>query len=71
VKPLPLICFGLFVGGVALWLIEMWFSPWSPDLFAKLFITDAAVFGVLLVLTYFLKEARESKKSKNGSNELD
>ena len=66
-RPLVLACYGLFVLGVALFLVQLWFTPWTVDFFGKLMMTDAAVFVVVLVLAYFLREEKDSRKTRNSS----
>ncbi len=61
-KHLTLISFGLFLLGVCLFLAQMWFHPWSADLFVKLVITDGALFVIVFVLNFIIRENKTSKK---------
>lgn len=57
---------GLFIVAALLFLIQLWFSVWSPDVFIKILITMVVLLGVSLVLTFLMKEADETKRIKEG-----
>ena len=59
-----IICTILFVLGVALSLIQMWFAPLEPELFFKLLITIGAFFVVALGITLVFKEYLSEKEMK-------
>ncbi len=67
---LNIVCYLLFVAGVVAFLTEMWFHVWGPDMFAKLVMSDAGLFVMLFVLSFLLREKKESDKI-NDSNKLD
>ena len=66
-KSLTLTCFLLFAVEVVLFLIQMWFTPLRPELFAKLSITDAALFLIVFVINFLIKENRQTSKINDGS----
>ena len=61
------ICFALFLAGVAVFLAQLWFSLWGPDLFVKILLTDGILFLVAFVVNFLLRENRQSEKINNGS----
>ncbi|MDP9128200.1 MAG: hypothetical protein M3N08_08085 [Pseudomonadota bacterium] len=65
-----LICFLLFLAGVSLFLAQMWFQLWTPDLFFKIIVTDAALFVIGCVTAFLIKENRASDRTNKG-NSLD
>ena len=69
-KYLTMSSFGLFLLGVGLFLVQLWAHPWSADLFAKLIITIGALFGVVFVLSFIIRENKISKKI-NDDGALD
>jgi len=66
-KSSVVISLGLFLLGVLLLLIQMWFKPWSTELFIKLLVTDGAALLIVLVFSFVNKEYRQSKDLKKGS----
>ena len=67
-KFLTMACYLLFAAGVALWVVEIWtpsFLP--PDVFAKLILSDIALFIVLFALAFLIREHRTS----STMNKLD
>jgi hypothetical protein len=66
-KPANLICFALFVLGVVLWLLQLWFKVWTPDMFFKLSATDGAFLLVAVLWVFLVKENKASAKiTKSG-----
>lgn len=65
-KPSTLVCFLLFMAGVLLVLFQMWFHYFSPDMFSKIFVTDIGLFIIAIVLTFLVRENKESKKIDSG-----
>jgi hypothetical protein len=61
---------GLFVVGVLLGVIQLWFEPWSADTFIKLEITLGALLLIVCVISFFSKEYKEDKINRNG-DQLD
>jgi uncharacterized transporter YbjL len=68
VKTSTTICAILFVIGVMLGLIQLWFGPWSPQLFIKLEMTVAALLVVVLVLAFVMNESKASKSLRSGEH---
>ncbi len=58
----------LFVTGVLLSLIQLWFAPWSRELFDKMIFTIAGLFVITLVVSFVYKEYKENKKLKDGGD---
>ena len=61
------ICFLLFLAGVVVFLVQLWFQPWSADLFVKILITDGVLFIVAFVVNFLIRENKQSEKINNGS----
>ncbi len=59
-----IICTILFVLGVALSLVQMWFGFFEADLFFKLIATIGAFFVVALGITLVFKEYLSEKEMK-------
>ncbi|WP_448247322.1 hypothetical protein [Thalassotalea agariperforans] len=59
-----LVCTGLFILGVILSLVQMWFTPFETELFWKLLITIAAFFVIALGITLVCKEYLSEKEMK-------
>jgi len=56
----------LFILGVLLALVELWFSPWEPELFMKLEITVGAFLLVIVVVAFVRREYKENKAIRSG-----
>jgi uncharacterized transporter YbjL len=56
----------LFVLGIAIGLIQLWFAPWSPPFFIKLELTLAAFLVIALVLGFLANESKTSKALRRG-----
>ena len=69
-KPLTLLCYALFLAGVAMYLTQLWFHPWNADTLVKLLITDAGFFAIAFVWAFLVRENKESSKIDKG-NSLD
>ena len=59
-----IVCTALFVFGVVLSLVQMWFSPLDVVLYWKLIITTGAFFIVALIITLVFKEYLSEKEMK-------
>lgn len=59
-----IVCTALFVLGVILSLVQLWFTPFEPDLFFKLMVTISAFFVVALGITLVFKEYLSEKEMK-------
>lgn len=57
---------GLFVLSILLGIVELWFVPWSPELFIKIEMTIAALFVIVLVIWFAQRESREDKANRSG-----
>jgi hypothetical protein len=65
-KSALVVAVGLFILGVLLGLAQLWFTPWSVDVFFKL---EMSVGGVLLIVGgvwFAVKESRSSKALRRG-----
>lgn len=67
-RSLTFTCVFLFVAGVFLFLGQMWFNLLSPDLFIKISITDAALFLIILVIDFLIKENNQTQKINEAKN---
>ena len=56
----------LFVLGIVLGLIQLWFAPWSPALFLKLEMTVGALLIAILVVGFVVREYKEDKANRSG-----
>lgn len=65
-----IVCTVLFVIGVLLSIIQMWFAPFDSGLFWKLLITISAFFVVSLAITLVFKEYL-SEKEMRDKNYID
>jgi len=52
----------LFVVGIAIVLLQLWFSLWDAELFFKIMATVAALFIVSLILSFVFKEIADTRK---------
>lgn len=57
-----------FVLGILVALVQMWFTPWDAAFFLKLELTFAALFLIVLVVNFVIKEHRENEVTKSGEN---
>jgi hypothetical protein len=56
----------LVVAAIALVLVQLWTAGMSAELFWKLEITLGALFVIVLVVTYAVKEYKEFKSLSKG-----
>jgi hypothetical protein len=61
-------CISLFVLGAIIALVQMWFVVMPVDIFFKVEMTLGIVFVVTLVLTFFAREAAETKRLRDGQD---
>lgn len=59
-----IVCTALFVMGVLLSLIQIWFSPLSAEIFWKLILTLGGFFIIALGITLVAKEYLSEKEMK-------
>jgi hypothetical protein len=63
--------FLLFLSGIVIFLIQLWFQVWGPELFIKIMITNGAFFIISLVLSFLIKEKRASDRMNKSGSGLD
>jgi hypothetical protein len=66
-----IICFALFLLGVLLGLLQLWFQPFSAEMFFKVIVTDGALLAICFIWGFLVKENKESRKIGGGGNSLD
>ena len=57
--------FALFLIGAALWLVQLWLQPWTPQIFFKLLATDGVLLLVVLVGGFIWREKRETDRLRD------
>ncbi len=57
-----------FVLGVMLALVQLWFAPWSAELFVKLEMTIGALCLVVVVVWFVFTEYKETKINRSGDH---
>ena len=60
------VCGGLSVLGVLLGLVQLWFCPWTPEVFLKIEISVGALLPIVGVTCFVLKEVRDGKAMRRG-----
>ncbi|MCK5898560.1 MAG: hypothetical protein KAG06_05765 [Methylococcales bacterium] len=60
-----IVCTFLFILGVFLSLLQMWFSPFDAEIFFKLLVTIAGFFIIALGITLVFKEYLSEKEMKD------
>ncbi len=65
-KILTALCFLLFLAGVLLFLAQLWFHIFAPDIFVKIGITDAALLAIVFILNFLIKENKQTDKINEG-----
>jgi uncharacterized membrane protein YcjF (UPF0283 family) len=61
----------LFIAGILIMLLQLWFSPWSQQVFMKIMITVAAFFVISIVVAFVNKEIKDTRQLKGGDNFKD
>ena len=56
----------LFVAAVLIGVVQLWFTPWSPDIFLKLELTVGAAFLIVIVICFVIKEYNEDRSNRGG-----
>ena len=56
----------LFVAAVLIGVVQLWFTPWSPDIFLKLELTVGAAFLIVIVICFVIKEYNEDRSNRDG-----
>ena len=58
----------LFVAAVVIGVVQLWFTPWRPDVFLKLELTVGAAFLIDIVICLVIKEYTEDKANRGGDH---
>jgi phosphotransferase system glucose/maltose/N-acetylglucosamine-specific IIC component len=58
----------LFVVAVLIGVVQLWFTPWRPDIFLKLELTVGAAFLIVVVICFVIKEFNEDKANRDGDH---
>lgn len=58
----------LFIVGVLIMLLQLWFSPWSQQVLMKIMITVAAFFVISIVVTFVNKEIKDTRRLKGSDD---
>ncbi|MEM7469206.1 MAG: hypothetical protein AAF387_20305 [Pseudomonadota bacterium] len=61
-----IICLVLFVAAAGLFLVQMWFSPMSAEVFVKILISLVVLFVVALGIALVKKEYVDEKEMKDS-----
>lgn len=56
----------LFIAAVLLALVQLWFTPWSAEVFIKLEITVAGLWLIVMALWFARKEYREFRRQQTN-----
>jgi hypothetical protein len=56
----------LFVLGVGLGLVQLWFAPWDGGLFFKMEMTIGALLLIVVVVAFVLNEYKDDKATRSG-----
>lgn len=56
----------LFVAGMVVGLLQLWFSPFSTAVFVKLELTLGALLAIALVISFVRRERRASAENRDG-----
>jgi hypothetical protein len=67
IKPSVAVCLGLFVLGGSLAILQLWGPIVSAGLFVKIELTLLLVFGLVLVVSFVMNEARQDKANRQGT----
>ena len=59
---------GLFVLGVLLCIVQLWFDFWDPLVFFKLEMTIGALILIVFAVWFVNKESREDKINSSGEH---
>jgi hypothetical protein len=59
---------GLFVIGVLIGIIQLWFELWSMNTFIKLEMTLGALILIVCVIFFVAKEYKDNKTNRNGDH---
>ncbi len=65
-KEILFLATSFFVMAVVIGLAQLWFEPWSVQVFVKIEITLGSLFLIILAIWFAKKEYKEYQKQKNG-----
>ncbi|WP_374320221.1 hypothetical protein [Aquabacterium sp.] len=54
----------LFISGIVAALLQMWFTPWSAELFLKIEITLGALFLIAIAVWFTRKEYSDFRRQE-------
>ncbi len=60
------VCAGLFVLAIVLGLAQLWFAPFSADVFAKVEMSVGALLLIACVVWFAVKEYRDDEETRSG-----
>mgnify|MGYP001011602763 FL=1 len=58
----------LFIAGIVVMLLQLWFNLWSAEMLFKMLATLAALFVISLVVAFVRKEMRDTRRLRNGDD---
>jgi hypothetical protein len=58
----------LFVACVVVFMVQLWFAPWSPDIFFKIEMTLGGLLVIVVVVWFMVKEYRQDKETRSGES---
>ena len=56
----------LFVAAVLIGVVQLWFTPWSRDIFLKLELTVGAAFLIDVAICFVIKEYNADRANRGG-----
>jgi hypothetical protein len=56
----------LFVTAVLIGVVQLWFTPWRPDIFLKLELTVGAAFLIDIAVCFVIREHNEDRANRGG-----
>ena len=56
----------LFVASVVIGIVQLWFTPWSRDIFLKFELTVGAAFLINVVICFVIKEYKADRANRGG-----
>lgn len=67
-KKLLLSGVAVFVLGVVLGVAQLWFAPWTQEVFVKIELTLGGLLAIIVVLWYVRKEYDEDRVTRSGKH---
>ena len=56
----------LFVAGIVVFMVQLWFTPFSPDTFFKIELTLGGLLVIVVVVWFMVKEYRQDRETRGG-----